>query len=126
MPTKEQIKQINLAWIVVSDFAKALKYYTEVVGLKVRESHPEFGWAELVGTEGGGCLGIAQANDRESIPAGSNAVVTFTVTDLAKAKAEFQRKGVKMIGDVCEVPGHVKLQTFVDTDGNRFQLVETL
>lgn len=36
------------------------------------------------------------------------------------------KKGAKFVGDVMEVPGACKLQTFQDADGNTFQLVENL
>lgn len=73
------VKKIELSWIVVTDLTKALKYFTEVVGLKLHSHHAEFGWAELIGPEGGSFLGIAQANDREAIPAGQNAVMCMSV-----------------------------------------------
>ena len=51
---------------------------------------------------------------------------TFTVPDIKKAIGEMSKKGVKLIGEMMEVPGHVKLQFFVDADGNTFQIVEEL
>lgn len=120
------VKKIELSWIVVSDLEKALKYFTEVVGLKLNSHHPEFGWAELSAPEGGSLLGIAQANDREAIPAGQNAVMCMTVANIQQAKADMAKKGAIFVGDVMEVPGACKLQTFKDADGNMFQLVENL
>ena len=121
------IKNIGLAWIVVKDLKSAVKFYTEVVGLKLNEVHEQFGWAELSGHDGNGArLGIAQQSDMENIKAGQNAVVTLTVQDIAKAKKDLSKKGAKMIGDVLEIPRQVKLQTLVDHDGNHLQLVEVL
>ena len=31
-----------------------------------------------------------------------------------------------MIGEMQEIPGHVKMQTAVDSDGNHFQIVQKL
>lgn len=120
------IKSIDLSWIVVKDIKKAVAFYTEVVGLKLTKFNEEFGWAELTGHEGGAMLGIAQQNDTDPIAAGSNAVVTLSVQNLIKAKNELLQKGAKMIGEVLEIPGHVKLQSVVDHDGNHLQLVEVL
>ncbi len=120
------IKDFKLAWIVVADLKKAIHYYTHVVGLKLLENNEKYGWAELGGEEGGARLGIAQQNDYCPIAAGLNAIVTLTVGDLAKAKSELAKKGAKSLGDVQEVPGHVKMQLFEDADGNKFQLVEEL
>src|SRR5262249_16846620 len=111
---------------VVKDIKKAIKFYTEVVGLKVMEYNEQYNWAELRGKDGGATLGIAQKSDQEIIQPGQNAVVTLTVESLVKAKAELSKKGGKTLGEVIEIPGHVKIQSFVDHDGNHLQLVEKL
>lgn len=121
-----KVKAIGLSWIVVKNIKQAVSYYTDVVGLKLVEFHEEFGWAELEGFEGGSRLGIAQETPKEQVSAGQNAVVTFTVENLENAKNKMVKKGAKCEGDVLEVPGHVKMQTVVDLDGNRFQIVELL
>lgn len=119
------IKSMGLAWITVSDFNEAVKFYTEVVGLKLMEKNEEWGWAELQG-ETGACLGIAKACEKSGSKAGQNAVVTFTVEDLDQSKSEMEKKGAVCVGDVCEVPGHVKMQMIRDSDGNQFQIVQIL
>src|SRR5262249_52394657 len=116
----------TLSWIVVTDLDKAIRFFTEVVGLKLLHRADEWGWAELVGQEGGSELGIAVAGKETTVKPGQNAIMTFTVADLLKSKSEMAKKGMKMVGDVQEVPGHVKLQFFKDQDGNLFQLVEQL
>jgi predicted enzyme related to lactoylglutathione lyase len=116
---------IEMSWIVVKDFEAAIKFYTETVGLELRESSPEFGWAELSGPEGT-LLGIARENIEYGAKAGTNAVVTVTVDDINKACEDFKKRGVKLVGDIIEVPGHVKMQTFQDSDGNTMQICEIL
>jgi len=122
------LKSMNLAWIVVNDIKKAIKFYTETVGLKLMEFNEQFGWAELEGNEGGARIGLAQVQIKsdDDVQPGQNAIPTFTVDSLENAVAELIKKGTKLIGGVKEVPGHVKLQTVSDIDGNRFQLVELL
>jgi predicted enzyme related to lactoylglutathione lyase len=119
------VQGIHLIWIVVKDLDKAIKYYTQTIGLKLIEHHPEFGWAELKGADGS-FLGLAAADKEKSIQAGSNAVIALTVDNLDQIKAEYQKKGVKLIGETMEIPGHVKLQSFADQDGNQFQLAQKL
>ncbi len=119
-----KVKQIQMAWIVVSDLKAAIKFYEETVGLKLTVLSEEHGWAEMSGMEGGALLGIAQSSSAEEVKPGENAVVTFTVENLETAKADMGKKGANFIGDIIEIPGHVKLQTFKDKDGNRFQIVE--
>lgn len=123
------LKSVDLAWIVVSDFKKARKFFTETIGLKEHSCSEEHGWVELCGADGGTMIGLAQKNeesDQSGVAPGGNAIITITVDNLAETISEFKKKKVKLIGDVMEVPGHVKLQMFTDADGNRFQLVETL
>ena len=119
-------KSSTLSWIVVTDLDQAIRFFTEVVGLKLLHRADDYGWAELVGHEGGSELGIALASKETQVKPGQNAIMTFTVADLLAAKDEMAKKGVKLIGAVQEVPGHVKLQFFQDQDGNLFQLVQQL
>ena len=119
------VKAINLAWISVSHFKKSEKFFTDVVGLKVDTSNEDgYEWAELRGHEGGAVLGVGViTNPNEPVKPGNNAVVTFTVDDIVKKKAEMEKMGVLFIGDIIEIPGHVKMAFFKDPDGNIFQLV---
>lgn len=122
-------KSIGLAWIVVKDFKKAVKFYTENVGLKLIEKNEEWGWAELEGHEGEGMrLGIAQQSpeNQDPIQPGQNAVITFTVDNIDHATKEMQKKGSSIVGQVQIVPGHVKIQSVRDPEGNLFQLVELI
>ncbi|MBA2728269.1 MAG: VOC family protein [Parachlamydiaceae bacterium] len=121
-----EVKAIQLSWIVVTDLKASIKFYQDVVGLKLTQNSEEFGWAEMSGMDGGALLGIAQSNDEEEVKPGQNAVVTFTVENLDTAKADMAKKGVTFIGNIIEVPGHVRMQTFKDKDDNRFQIVEML
>ena len=120
-------KRSDMAWITVSDIQKAKKFFTEVVGLEVRTDTPEYGWVELVAKDGGSALGVGQCNPQYSeVKPGDNAIVTFTVDDILQAKAEFEKQGVTLLGDIVEVPGHVKMLFFTDFDGNKFQIVQLL
>lgn len=114
-----------LSWIVVKDIEQAIQFYTDVVGFTLMVRSSEHGWAELSGPQG--CrLGIAQENDKMGTKAGVNAIVTITVKSLDVARAFFEQKGARLVGEVMEVPGHVRMQTFLDADGNMMQLVEKL
>jgi predicted enzyme related to lactoylglutathione lyase len=120
------VKKSNLSWIVVSDINKAKNFYHDILGMEIHTSSPEHGWVELIGKDGGALLGLAQSNAHNAIKEGSNAVVTLSVDNIEKSKSELVEKGVSMIGDIIEVPGHVKMQMFTDFDNNHFQLVELL
>ena len=118
-------KGIYLCWIVVKDIDQSIKFYTEVVGLTLKEYHPEYRWAELSGP-GGSLLGIGEEGTDPTMKSGNNAVITIAVEDINEAIVHFKKKNASLVGDVIEIPGHVKMQTFVDGDGNTLQLVQTL
>ncbi len=119
------IKKIELGWITVSDFKKTKKFFTDI-GLKLMESKEEWGWMELEGAEGGMRLGVGLANEKNPDKPGHNAVLTFTVDNLETTMSDMKAKGAKFVDEIMEIQGEVKMVTFVDPDGNRFQLVETL
>lgn len=122
-------QSIDLVWIVVNDFKSALKFYTEVAGLKLMEKNEEWGWAELEGHNGTGMrLGIAQnrPKNQDPIQPGQNGVFTLTVENVDQANRDLVKQGANLIGEVIEIPGHVKMQTVKDTEGNVFQIVEVL
>lgn len=116
---------VNMVWVVVKDLKQAIEFYTKVLGFKLDNESPEYGWAELSSTQGTS-IGLAAENDSCEIKAGNNAVITVSVPDIEVAREELKSKGVTLYGEVMEVPGHVKLQNFNDSDGNSFQLVQTL
>lgn len=121
------IKKISLCWVTVSDMEKAKTFFKDSCGLEITAgSSPEHGWLELVGQEGGMTLGVAQASKDNQESVGLNAVVTLTVDDIVATKDSMEKKGVTFIGDIMEVPGHVKMATFVDPDNNTFQLVQEI
>lgn len=125
------IKNMGLAWISVADIQQSKKFFTDVLGLQISSDSAEYGWLELKASGDTFLLGVGQAQDDKkegcgSVLPGHNAIVTMTVDDLIKVKAILAQKSVKMLGDIIEVPGHVKMQLFADLDGNKFQLVQML
>lgn len=120
------INKLDLGWVTVSDFKKSKKFFVDTLGLELNSEADEYGWLELQGHLGGAKLGVAQMNERESHKPGSNAVLTFTVDNIEQKKRDLESKGVKFTSDIMEVPGHVKLATFVDPDNNTFQLVQVI
>lgn len=121
-------KTMGLAWILVKDFKKAIKFYTEVVGLKVMEQNEEWGWAELEGHEGGARLGIAMdcPDHKTPVKPGHNAILSFTVDNIEQACKDMAKQGAELIGEIEEVPGHVKMQLVRDTEGNYFHMTEVI
>jgi len=122
------IKRMDLAWIIASDTQKAKQFFGETLGLKISTDSSEHGWMEFVGHEGGATLGVGKEckTTAPDLAAGQNAVVTMTVDNIVAMKKSLEDKGVKFLGDIIEVPGHVKMAMFCDADNNKFQIVEML
>lgn len=131
------IQKIELIWITVSDLKKSVTFFTQTLGLSVHQLSEEFGWAEVVGKDGGCLLGIARKesdepthcsccgdNKQKTPMSEQNAIVAFTVDDLDKTIAELKKAGVNFIDEILEIPEGPRMITFVDFDGNKFQLVE--
>ena len=118
------VKKIGLCSITVSDAKKATKFFTDILGLKIKDSSPEHGWYELVGKEGGSLLGVGQSDDKSK--AGMNAIVAMEVEDLKKTKVDLESKGVKFLSEIIEMPNVSRLVLFTDLDGNIFYLTENL
>jgi predicted enzyme related to lactoylglutathione lyase len=58
--------------------------------------------------------------------AGSNAVMAISIEDLDVVCDFYRKKGAKLVGEIIEIPGHVRMQTFLDFDGNMMQIVQKL
>lgn len=121
-------RSFDLAWITVNDLKKAVDFYVNVLGLKVMEISEEYGWAELKGREGGARIGIAQKQPSSEPFAqpGQNAIMAITVENLDQSVKTLIEKGAKLVGKAEEIPGHVRIQTLVDLDGNHLQFVQVL
>ena len=120
------VKSTNLSWVSVDDLEKALHFYKETLGFKELSVSKEYGWAELQGVDGGGVVGLAVKDPKGPIKPGNNAVVTLTVDNIESELAQLKGKGVRLLGELQEVPGHVKMYLLQDVDGNHLQLVELL
>ena len=121
------VKSMDMAWISVKDPKKAKEFFRDILGLELRSEAEEYGWMEFVGKDGGAALGVGkECPESSDVKAGQNAVMTMTVDDIVACKKYLESKGVKFIGDIIEVPGHVKMALFADNDGNKFQIVQVL
>lgn len=120
-------KNFGLAWITVSDLEKSKKFFTETLGLVLKEYDENYGWMEFEAQEGGARVGVGKYIEEYAVTRpGQNAVMTFTVDNVRAATEDLKKKGVKLLGEAMEIPGEVIMQTFADNDGNIFQLVELL
>lgn len=120
------IKSFGLAWIASSNITKTKDFFANKLGLTISSESTGYGWIELKAQNGNFLLGAGECKDFGPIKPGQNAVLTMDVDDIIAAQTELMSKGVAIEGDIIEVPGHVKMLFFKDTDNNYFQLVQDL
>jgi predicted enzyme related to lactoylglutathione lyase len=109
----------------VTDLARALDWYTDVLGFSVVHHVPENGWAELQTPVPQVRVGLTEVESMP--PGGGGAVLTFNVRDVDAARAEIERRSdVRFDGDTCTIEGWVRLATLYDPDGNVLMLAQSL
>jgi predicted enzyme related to lactoylglutathione lyase len=111
------------AAIGCTDFAKSAAWYQDVLGFKMLYEMKEMGWGEFASPVARVNVGLSQ---KEKVPAGGNAVLTWGVKDIDAARAALEAKKVRFDGATQTIPGMVKLATFFDPDGNALMLYQDL
>lgn len=109
--------------VAVSDMKKSKAWYTDVLGAQLYYELAEQGWSEMTTPCPNVLIGLNQVPTVK--PSTVNAM-SFGVKDMTKAKAWLTKKGVKLEGDVVEIPTVVKLLYFTDPDGNRLMFYQPL
>jgi catechol 2,3-dioxygenase-like lactoylglutathione lyase family enzyme len=106
----------------VSNFERSLEWYRDVLGFGLSYKLDQYGWGEVKTPFPGVYIGLGQT---EEVKPGST-TPTFTVKDIAAARASLESHDVKFDGDTYEIDGMVKLATFYDPDGNSYMLAQNL
>jgi len=106
--------------VMVSDFDRAVRFYTETLGLDLRFRSGNH-WAEV--STGGLTIGLHEAGEHSPEPGAQGALsIGLQVGDLAGAIDDLAGKGVAF-GQVVE-DGPIKLAYFSDPDGNPLYLCQ--
>src|SRR5690348_14899150 len=114
----------GLATIYVSDMDRAVKFYTEALGMKLLyQAGP--GWAQIDAGKGL-ILGLHGAHGGGPTPGQNGAtIIGFELDEpMDQAYQALSRRGVQFQGPIQETE-HVRLANFSDPDGNAFYLSET-
>jgi predicted enzyme related to lactoylglutathione lyase len=116
-------KKSNLSaaqvYYYVSDMDKAVKFYTETLGLPLRvrfENH----WAEV--DAGPITIGLHPTEDGKKPKQGGGGTVSFQVSDFEKVVDELKKKGAN-VGKI-HTPERGKFTMISDPDGNMLHMVE--
>jgi glyoxylase I family protein len=125
--------RIKLTSLMVDDQAKALRFYTEVLGFQKKHDFPagEYRWITVVSPEGPADVELAlepnanpaaktfqQAMFSQQIP-----LAAFEVSDIAAEHARLKSAGVVFTREPSPA-GPVIIAVFSDTCGNLIQLYQ--
>jgi catechol 2,3-dioxygenase-like lactoylglutathione lyase family enzyme len=106
----------------VSDLARSLEWYGDVLGFQLIYKLDDYGWAEVASSIHNVSIGLGQVEE----PQVEGPTPTFGVKDIGEARSYLESKGVRFDGETRDVGGMVKLATFYDPDGNSFMLAQVL
>jgi lactoylglutathione lyase len=109
--------------IYVEDQKKALKFWTEQIGLSIVRSHPvglELKWVELSDDNPGACLVIYPRSMMQDWAERKPSIV-FECEDVQKKYEELAGRGVVFTQEPKKLPWGL-FAIFMDTEGNWFGL----
>ena len=106
----------------VSDFERAIEWYTDVLGFELVYKLDQYGWCEMSTATKHVTIGLGQNEDLKT----GGATPTFGVVDIDAARKHLESKDVRFDGDTYEIEGMVKLCMFYDPDGNSYMLAQSL
>ncbi|HEX5183241.1 MAG TPA: VOC family protein [Allosphingosinicella sp.] len=109
--------------INVAGLDKAIAWYRDILGFRLLYRRDDFAWCELATGVERVNVGLGENRERSG-PGG--ATLTFGVRDMDSAKAALVAAGVRLDGEVREVPGMVRLLTFYDPDDNALMFYQAL
>jgi predicted enzyme related to lactoylglutathione lyase len=104
--------------IFVSDFDRALSFYTNSLGLQTVVKDPDFGYASFQ-TEG---AGFAFARTDDAALVGRHTGIGWGVADVDESHRELVEKGVEFESPPTRQPWGGYMALFRDPDGNVFYL----
>lgn len=110
---------VATVWMPVDDMSRAVKFYSETLGLTVKNEGDD--WSEL--DANGLMIGL---NGREATHGSGSGGAMLTLQpdgDLFDEVVRLSDAGVEFAGDVAQRPWG-KIATFKDSEGNDLQLFE--
>ncbi len=121
MPIVKLDTTITIA-LSVRDRHASAKWYSEMLGFELLHHIDDAGWSELKTNTGGVTLGLGE----QAEPTPGNAVPVFGISDIATARKDLEKAGVKFDGETIVYEGMVATATFYDPDGNALMLAQDL
>jgi predicted enzyme related to lactoylglutathione lyase len=117
-------RDVNVVAYNVTDWARAIKFYHETLGLPIAFQVESAGWVEF-GLPNQTHLALNRWDDPKTVPPNTgNATLVLGVDDARGVIAKLRAKGVRC-EEPIEIPGMVIYGTFYDPDGNRLQVAQS-
>ncbi|MEO8082454.1 MAG: VOC family protein [Ardenticatenales bacterium] len=113
------IRDLDMVLLFTTDVDRAVAWYTDILGLKLRARHGDFAVFETGGTPLA-LHGGADASASASPSTGATPVLR--VDDYAAAKAALEAKGCVFTFE--NSTPHAMFGSFSDPDGNALQIIE--
>ena len=108
----------SLVTVMVSDMDTAINFYTETLGLQLKNRYGDH-WAEI---EAPGITIGLHPKSKKDIKLGDNLSIGFGVDDIKQTVAALEKKGItfNMIDD-----RQIWLALFIDPDGNSLYFAQS-
>jgi predicted enzyme related to lactoylglutathione lyase len=121
------IRGIDTIMLGSENAEKLAEFYREVVGLKQTEElemgeNEEKGYLFEVGEVTLSILDHSEVKGKNKNP--ERIFINFEVDDIEKEVERLQNENVEVKQDIYHVEGYGLIATFIDPDGNFFQLVQ--
>jgi catechol 2,3-dioxygenase-like lactoylglutathione lyase family enzyme len=118
--------RLLLVRIFVRDFERAVRFYTETLGMKLSHRSDELGWAQL--TTGGAELALERdrgegedGHDEDLV--GRFVGISLAVENIMETYETLRARGVEFLRPPAKMPWGGVLAHFRDPDGNVLTLV---
>ena len=119
VPGGRLVGRLDLVFYWVSDMDRAVAFYRDVLHLTLVRRDGD-SWAEF--DAGGRRMALHGVGEGQAVPTGG-ATAVFTVDDLDHAKSVLSARGVAQEHE-GDVEGYARFASFLDPEGNPFQLIE--
>lgn len=112
-----------LVQLRVANLDRAVVFYTKTLDFQQVLRSDTLKWAELSFGLDGVKIGLGEADGAQG---SGTASLNIGVPDVDAARRLLESRGVTFLRDTIEISGKVKLADFVDPDGNKIRLAESL
>ena len=109
--------------IPVKNLVVSKSWYQDVLGFELLFELTEKKLCEFASPVNRVTVGLSEITEFKE---GSDTTLTFGVIDIDAARMKMIHKGVKFVSETEEIPGIVKLATFLDPSGNKLMLYQSL